>query len=325
MRPERDAARRGDERARPRARRRGAERDPRARRGRHDDADRDARDGLRPRHREPRLLPRRGRHPRAGPAGADLQRARPSRGRASSSTGSSKPGGCRPTLQVCSRTPQRRRHAGAARRLDRRRAARRLRDRERPDRPDQRGRADAPGDRDRGRRRTSSRSTPATRCSSRATPASRSGSRAPRTASACSGARTCSPASTTRPRARSALADAQALRGEVRSAAWIELPPRELVAPPPGASNLIPASWTTSAASRHPPVWVDRATSLERGIGRRAPRTMNWSSSSARWGPQPTCRVSKDRVRRHSQCRLAVFRTSGDRIADSLPPAGRSA
>ena len=42
---------------------------------RHDDGDRDARDGLRARHREPRLLPRRGRDPRGGPARADLQRA----------------------------------------------------------------------------------------------------------------------------------------------------------------------------------------------------------------------------------------------------------
>ena len=49
------------------------ERDPRARRGRDDDADRDARDGLRPRHREPRLLPGRRRDPRAGPARRDLQ------------------------------------------------------------------------------------------------------------------------------------------------------------------------------------------------------------------------------------------------------------
>ena len=40
-----DAPRRGHERARPGARRRGARGDPRARRGRDDDADRDARDG----------------------------------------------------------------------------------------------------------------------------------------------------------------------------------------------------------------------------------------------------------------------------------------
>ena len=52
MRPRADAARRGHERARPRARRRGAARDPRARRRRDDDADRDPRDGLRARHRQ---------------------------------------------------------------------------------------------------------------------------------------------------------------------------------------------------------------------------------------------------------------------------------
>ena len=76
-----DAARRGDERARPRARRRGARGDPRARRRRDDDADRDARDGLRARDRRPGLLPRRRRHPRAGPAAAILGAPREARTR----------------------------------------------------------------------------------------------------------------------------------------------------------------------------------------------------------------------------------------------------
>ena len=40
--------------------------------GGHDDGDRDPRDGLRPRHRQPRLLPRRRPDPRAGTAIADL-------------------------------------------------------------------------------------------------------------------------------------------------------------------------------------------------------------------------------------------------------------
>jgi hypothetical protein len=39
-------------------------------------------------------------------------------------------------------------------------------------------------------------------------------------------------------------------------------------------------------------------------------------------GRSPPCRVSKDRVRRNSQCRTAVFRTSGDRSAGGPPPAG---
>src|SRR5439155_7287995 len=52
---------------------RGAERDPRARRLRDDDGDRDARDELRARHGEPRLLPRRRADSRAGPGGAELQ------------------------------------------------------------------------------------------------------------------------------------------------------------------------------------------------------------------------------------------------------------
>ena len=84
MQPRADAARRGDERARPGARRRGARGDPRARRGRHDDGDRHARDGLRARHREPRLLPRRRRDPRAG-----RRRSRSSPRRARSARGSS--------------------------------------------------------------------------------------------------------------------------------------------------------------------------------------------------------------------------------------------
>ncbi len=41
----------------------------------HDDADRDPRDGLRARHRRPRLLPRRRPDPRRGSTGADLLRA----------------------------------------------------------------------------------------------------------------------------------------------------------------------------------------------------------------------------------------------------------
>jgi polar amino acid transport system ATP-binding protein len=48
------------------------QRDPRARRGRHDDADRHARDEFCPRHREPGLLPRRGADPRGGATRADL-------------------------------------------------------------------------------------------------------------------------------------------------------------------------------------------------------------------------------------------------------------
>ena len=39
----------------------------------------------------------------------------------------------------------------------------------------------------------------------------------------------------------------------------------------PGPRTSASPSWTTSAASRHPPVVVDRATSLERGIGQQRP------------------------------------------------------
>src|SRR5207247_5311166 len=66
-------ARRGDERSRPRARRRGAERHPRAGRRRNDDADRHARDELRARDRRTGLLPRRGRDPRGGAAARNLR------------------------------------------------------------------------------------------------------------------------------------------------------------------------------------------------------------------------------------------------------------
>ena len=80
-------------RAGPGAGRRGAERDPRAGRGRHDDADRDPRDGLRARHREPGLLPRRGLDPGAGAAGRAVRARRARPGPASSSTGSSRRAG----------------------------------------------------------------------------------------------------------------------------------------------------------------------------------------------------------------------------------------
>src|SRR6185312_15482911 len=70
-----DVARRGDERPRPGAGGGGARGRPRPGPRGHDDGDRDPRDGLRPRHREPGLLPRRRRDPRAGPTGADLQLA----------------------------------------------------------------------------------------------------------------------------------------------------------------------------------------------------------------------------------------------------------
>ena len=88
------AARRGHERPRPGARRRGARRDPRARRGRDDDADRDPRDGLRARHREPGLLPRRRARSssRGRPSRSSAPRARSGRG--SSSSASSPPAGC---------------------------------------------------------------------------------------------------------------------------------------------------------------------------------------------------------------------------------------
>ncbi|CAA9435110.1 MAG: ABC transporter, ATP-binding protein (cluster 3, basic aa/glutamine/opines), partial [uncultured Rubrobacteraceae bacterium] len=66
------AAGRGDERARPGARRRGPLGHQGARARGHDHAHRDPRDGLRPRHRRPRLLPGGGTHPGAGPAREDL-------------------------------------------------------------------------------------------------------------------------------------------------------------------------------------------------------------------------------------------------------------
>ncbi len=65
------AARRDHQRARSRARRRGAQHRARPQGGRAHDGARDPRDGLRPRGREPRLLPRRRRRAR--------RRARPSR------------------------------------------------------------------------------------------------------------------------------------------------------------------------------------------------------------------------------------------------------
>src|SRR6202007_770270 len=71
---EADAPRRDHERARPAARRRGAEPRPRARRLGHDDDHRDARDELLPRGRRHGVLPRRGRHRRAGAARTDLYR-----------------------------------------------------------------------------------------------------------------------------------------------------------------------------------------------------------------------------------------------------------
>ncbi len=88
------AVRRGDERPRPRTRRRGAGADPRAQGRRHDDAAGHPRDGLRPRRRRPGLLPRRrpgaarrGRRSRCWPT-------RSSRAPGSSCGGSSTPGGC---------------------------------------------------------------------------------------------------------------------------------------------------------------------------------------------------------------------------------------
>ena len=65
-------------RARPGARRRGPRRHPRARGGRHDDGHRDPRDGLRARHREPGLLPRRR---AASSSRARRRRSSPSRAR----------------------------------------------------------------------------------------------------------------------------------------------------------------------------------------------------------------------------------------------------
>ena len=97
-----DASRRGDECARPRARRGGPGRHPRARRGRNDDADRHARDELRPRHREQRLFPGRGCDPRAGSAGERSSATPPSLARASSSTALSPPEGSR--IRAWSRT-----------------------------------------------------------------------------------------------------------------------------------------------------------------------------------------------------------------------------
>ena len=77
MRPEGDAARRGDVGARPGARRRGAERHPQARaRARPDHADGHAPDGLRQGIRRPRLLLLRRQDRRAGAAGASSS-ARP--------------------------------------------------------------------------------------------------------------------------------------------------------------------------------------------------------------------------------------------------------
>ena len=81
------APRRGHERPRPGARGRGPRRHPRAGRRRDDDGHRDPRDGLRPRHREPGLLPRRGPDPR-GRARRPRSSARRARsGRGSSSSG----------------------------------------------------------------------------------------------------------------------------------------------------------------------------------------------------------------------------------------------
>ena len=69
-----------------------------------------------------------------------------------------------------------------------------------------------------------------------------------------------------------------------------------------------------------------RATSLERGIGRSCYGDDELVIKlSAVGGRSPLCRVSKDRVRRDSQCPAAVFRTSGDRTAEGPPPAGPSA
>ena len=79
-------------RARPRARRRGAEHRPRPGGGGHDDAARHPRDGLRPRGGEQGLLPRRRRRVRGGPARADLLDPRHPACRASCA-GSSRPAG----------------------------------------------------------------------------------------------------------------------------------------------------------------------------------------------------------------------------------------
>ena len=67
-------------------------------------------------------------------------------------------------------------------------------------------------------------------------------------------------------------------------------------------------------------LWLTALLHLNEGSGDSAPQTMNWSSSSARWGPQPTCRVSKDRVRRNSQCRPRSFaRLETDRRTTAAP------
>ena len=93
------AARRGDERARPGARRARCSSHPRAGRRGHDDAHRDPRDGLRARRRQSGLLPRRGRHPRGGHAASRSSARRASRARSSSCSASSTPGASRRTLR----------------------------------------------------------------------------------------------------------------------------------------------------------------------------------------------------------------------------------
>ena len=92
MQPELAPARRGHERARSRARGRGARGRARARSRGDDDADRHARDELRPRCRPPGLLPRRGRDPGARKRRSRSSERRASLVRSSSCSGSSTPG-----------------------------------------------------------------------------------------------------------------------------------------------------------------------------------------------------------------------------------------
>ena len=101
----------------------------------------------------------------------------------------------------------------------------------------------------------------------------------------------------------------------MRSAAWIKHSPRKLDAPPPGVSNLIRTSSSPSAASHHHPCWVDRCTSLDRGIRGSGPRVDVLCDQAQRSGGRsPLCRAPRGRETRSSQRRLAAFRTSGHEI-----------
>jgi hypothetical protein len=70
-----------------------------------------------------------------------------------------------------------------------------------------------------------------------------------------------------------------------------------------------------SAASHHHPCWVDRRTSLDRGI-RRSRRGVDvlFDQAQRSGGRSPLCRAPRGRETRYFQRRLAAFRTSGQEI-----------